>query len=86
MVFYHGKRDWNVPQNLADLVDCPEGYAHYVPDFDYELLNCAAIPDERLEGDQPLGGVVMLYKHAFDEDFGQHLDRWLEIDLSHSGK
>jgi predicted transposase/invertase (TIGR01784 family) len=79
VVFYHGKRDWQAPLNLADLVECPEGYKRYVPDFDYELLNCAAIPDERLEGDQPLGGVVMVYKHAFDEDFGQHLDRWLKL-------
>jgi hypothetical protein len=79
VVFYHGKRNWHAPLNLSDLVECPEGYERYVPDFNYELLNCAAIPDERLEGDQPLGGVVMVYKHAFDEDFGQHLDRWLEL-------
>ena len=64
---------------LPDLVECPEEYRRYVPDFDYELLNCAAIPDERLAGNQPVGGVMMVYKHAFDEDFGQHLDRWLEL-------
>jgi predicted transposase YdaD len=79
VVFYHGQRDWKVPQNLSDLVECPDGYARYVPDFDYELLNCAAIPDRRLEDDQPLGGVMMVYKHAFDEDFGEHLNRWLEL-------
>ena len=79
VVFYHGQRDWKAPPNLSDLVECPEEYRRYVPDFDYELLNCAAIPDQRLEGDQPVGGVMMVYKHAFDEDFGQHLGRWLEL-------
>jgi hypothetical protein len=79
VVFYHGKRHWKAPLNLAELVACPAGYERFVPDYDYELLNCAAIPDDRLEGDRPLGGVVMVYKHAFDEDFGEHLDRWLEL-------
>lgn len=79
MVFYHGKQNWDIPVNLSDLVAFPEGFGRYAPDFQYELLNCQAIPDERLESVQPAGGVVMIYKHAFDEDFAEHLDRWLSM-------
>lgn len=73
MVFYHGKQTWNVPLQLSDLVPAPEALKCYVPDFTYDLVNCADIPDETLKADQPVGGVMLVYKHAFDEDFDAHL-------------
>ena len=73
MVFYHGKQTWEVPRRLSDLVPAPEGFECYVPDFTYELVNCADIPDEKLVADPPAGRVMLVYKHAFDEDFGADL-------------
>ena len=79
LVFYHGEQPWTAAKSLAELVDTPPGLEAYVPDFAYELLDCADIPDQTLQNIPLAGGVLAVYKHAYDADFDAHLRHWLEL-------
>lgn len=72
-VLYHGKRKWNAPRSLAEILETQEGMERYIPDFAYELYDLRDYEDERLLlGDaMALGVVLYLMKHIFDEDYGE---------------
>ena len=75
-VLYHGKRKWNAPRSLSEIMETGEGLEGYIPDFGYDLYNLRDCEDERLLlGDaMALGVVLYLMKHIFDEDFGSHIE------------
>jgi len=75
-VLYHGKRDWNCPRSLAEIMETGEGLEQYIPQFTYDLFDLRDYEDERLLlGDaMALGVVLYLMKHIFDENFGEHIE------------
>jgi hypothetical protein len=72
-VLYHGRRKWNAPHSLAEILETQEGLERYIPDFAYDLYDLRDYEDERLLlGDaMALGVVLYLMKHIFDEDYGE---------------
>jgi len=75
-VLYHGKRNWNCPRSLAEIMETGEDLERYIPHFTYDLFDLRDYEDERLLlGDaMALGVVLYLMKHIFDEDFGEHIE------------
>ena len=39
LVFYHGERAWNIPENFAELFDVDTILTKHLPDFSYELFD-----------------------------------------------
>jgi predicted transposase/invertase (TIGR01784 family) len=39
LVFYHGERAWNIPENFAELFDVDSVFNKHLPDFSYELFD-----------------------------------------------
>ena len=76
VVLYHGKRKWNCPRSLIDIMETGEGLERYIPHFTYDLYDLGDYEDERLLLGEAmaLGLVLYLMKHIFDEDFGGHLE------------
>jgi hypothetical protein len=75
-VLYHGKRNWNCPRSLAEIMETGEGLEQYIPQFTYDLFDLRDYEDERLLlGDaMALGVVLYLMKHIFDENFGEQIE------------
>ena len=75
-VLYHGKRNWNCPRSLAEIMETGEDLEQYSPQFTYDLFDLRDYEDERLLlGDaMALGVVLYLMKHIFDENFGEHIE------------
>ena len=70
LVFYHGKRRWNVPRHFAGLFGRPpDELARYIPDFPYEFVDLGHIPDADLSRDPRLRALLMPPKHIFDDDW-----------------
>jgi hypothetical protein len=53
IVVYHGQQRWDVPLNFAALVDVPDEWRAYVPDFNYALQDLSASRGDEF-GDNPL--------------------------------
>ena len=79
-VLYHGKRNWNCPRSLTEIMETGEGLEQYIPQFTYELFDLRDYKDEQLLlGDaMALGVVLYLMKHIFDENFGEHIESAIE--------
>ena len=70
-VLYHGRRKWNAPFTLGEIIDAGPELDEYIPHFSYQLYDLRDYEDERLLlGDYLAIGVVLyLMKHIFDDDF-----------------
>ncbi|MCB9764075.1 MAG: Rpn family recombination-promoting nuclease/putative transposase [Alphaproteobacteria bacterium] len=83
LVLYQGRRAWNAPPDLADLIDLPEEaaavFAEALPHLRYDLADLFQVPDEDLMSGALLALVKLLMKHAWDEDLLDRLPGWLEV-------
>ena len=86
-VLYHGKQKWNSPLNLREMIDGYEkDFEWFIPDFAYRLFDLSQYDDESIvsAGNKALAVVLHLFKHIFDEIFGNVFrgtaDRVIEID------
>jgi hypothetical protein len=84
IVFYHGKRKWNAPNNFRELVDIPEylqeAVQAFVPDFSYRLEDLGPYSDEalrQLQLTECARVVLSVLKHIFDEDLAAKLPEML---------
>ena len=75
IVFYHGRRKWNAPNNFRELVDIPESLQDtiqaFVPDFSYRLEDLSLCSDQALWQLQLTAcarAVLGVLRHVFDKD------------------
>nr|VFJ66301.1 MAG: conserved hypothetical protein (putative transposase or invertase) [Candidatus Kentron sp. DK] len=48
LVFYHGAKDWKIPNEFLHLVDAEEGWKPYLLNFRYPVLDLGEVPDTEL--------------------------------------
>jgi predicted transposase YdaD len=72
LVFYHGRRRWKAPFRFTELFTEPGSFSMFVPDFTYMLYDSGKYDDDPPIPDEPaLNAVVYLFRHIFDDDFGE---------------
>lgn len=82
LVLYHGKKKWNSPLHFREMFKgYKKDFSLFVPDFTCQFYDLKDYRDEMLVmgNHMALGAMLHLFKHIFDEDFGQHLLRVMEI-------
>ncbi len=75
IVFYHGAARWNVPQNFRSLVAVTEAspLLRQVPEFEYHLVDLAAIDGAELRGAPYLRAGLMLFREIFSRELKRRL-------------
>ncbi|VFN02308.1 MAG: conserved hypothetical protein (putative transposase or invertase) [Candidatus Kentron sp. G] len=63
-VFYHGAREWKIPNEFLYLVDAEEGWENYLLNFRFPVLDLGTIPDEQLSRDRRLRPWLVAMKYA----------------------
>lgn len=53
--------------------------APYVPDFEPHFVNLTALPDEEIQGEVITRLFVLVLKHIFEQNLGDHLDEILAL-------
>lgn len=79
-VLYRGKKPWNAPRNLFEIVEDDDSLKKYTPHFTYDLYDLGSYADERLllGESMTLGIVLYLMKHIFDQDYVDRLFQAIE--------
>ncbi|MFN4257235.1 MAG: Rpn family recombination-promoting nuclease/putative transposase [Saprospiraceae bacterium] len=70
IVVYHGRRKWKREPFWAQFRGTPEGFRHFLAEFDYVLTDLREMPTEIIIAKEQLGavrGLFLAFKHAFDE-------------------
>nr|VFJ92410.1 MAG: conserved hypothetical protein (putative transposase or invertase) [Candidatus Kentron sp. LFY] len=63
-VFYHGEREWKIPNEFLHLVDCEESWRPYLLNFQFPVLDLGKIPDQQLSKDRHLQARLLAMKYA----------------------
>ncbi len=71
IVLYHGKSTWSLDPYFSSMVETPEGMEDYTPNFKFYLFDLSQYNDDDLKGAIVSRVVLLLFKHIFDEDFGE---------------
>ncbi len=51
LVIYHGKARWRIARSFSRLIDAPEVFKPYIPDFTYLLTDLSHLSDEKIKGE-----------------------------------
>ena len=79
ILLYNGKTPWSKADQIADLVDSPEGLKPYVPRFRYHLIDEGRLPEDLLEPtDDPVAALFKLERAETSEDLFEGLKSVLE--------
>lgn len=79
ILLYNGKTPWTKADQIADLVDSPEGLRPYVPRFRYHLIDEGRLPEDLLEPtDDPVAALFKLERAETSEDLFEGLKSVLE--------
>ncbi|MDA3128772.1 Rpn family recombination-promoting nuclease/putative transposase [Aliibacillus thermotolerans] len=66
LVIYHGKKNWNIPSNLGDILngydELPERLKGYVPNFEFLLYDISRHSDEEIKGTAQLKILLTLFR------------------------
>ncbi|MEP7342753.1 MAG: Rpn family recombination-promoting nuclease/putative transposase [Acidobacteriota bacterium] len=67
VVFYHGRKRWNVSPRFGDLVEGfgRDQWRRFVPDFEYYLFDLSRYRDDQIAGSAELQTGLMLMKYIF---------------------
>nr|VFJ43117.1 MAG: conserved hypothetical protein (putative transposase or invertase) [Candidatus Kentron sp. DK] len=68
LVFYHGAEDWKIPDEFLHLVDAEEGWAPYLLNFRYPVLDLGTVPDTELSEYPRLRPWLVAMKYATRKD------------------
>ncbi len=82
IVFYHGRDNWLVQTNFRSLFRGVEGLNPYVPTFNYYLYDLSKYKDEAIKGTLLTRIYLQVFKHIFEDDFGErfiHMCRLLRM-------
>ncbi|NNJ83540.1 MAG: hypothetical protein HKP13_01185 [Gammaproteobacteria bacterium] len=63
-VFYHGAREWKIPNEFLHLVDAEKSWRPYLLNFQYSVLDLGRIPDKNLSKDSRLYPWLLVMKYA----------------------
>lgn len=82
IVFYHGKRRWNIGERLADMLDdnVPIEFGEYIPDYQYILYDLSHFSTEDIRGNARLCIFMEILRtiHRSDGEFTEGFRRALE--------
>ncbi|RIK24795.1 MAG: transposase, partial [Chloroflexi bacterium] len=62
LLVYHGEEPWNAPTNFAALVDAPEEWRAYTPDFTYALQDLSANRGNEYRDEPLLRAAVAVFR------------------------
>jgi predicted transposase/invertase (TIGR01784 family) len=68
LVVYHGRQEWRISQDFADLFEGPEALRPYWPAFHYELLDLVRYDDADIRGMALTQVGLLLLKYIYDPD------------------
>ncbi|MDX2042057.1 MAG: Rpn family recombination-promoting nuclease/putative transposase [Acidobacteriota bacterium] len=81
VVFYHGRRHWNIGTKLSDLM--PEvtqtQWRRFVPDFEYHLCDLSSYEDKEIVGASGLQSGLLLLKHIFGGELEHRLTEIIKL-------
>lgn len=72
LVVYHGRQQWHISQDFADLFVGPEALRPYWPNFHYELLDLVRYNDEDIRGMALTQIGLLILKYIYDPDLVKH--------------
>ena len=75
VVVYHGKDKWRTAANFQSLLNIPDSFKPFFPEFKYWLIDLSGYRDEELKGTVLLQVSLLLLKHIFDEELPQLLPK-----------
>ena len=83
LVFYHGKRRWNVAHNFSALFDeqALAKVRQYVPDFQYFLCDLSVYSETPVTGDEKLQSSLLALRGVFEEATINWLARIMQLLL-----
>ncbi len=64
LLFYHGEREWKIPNEFLHLVDFEESWRPYLLNFQFPVLDLGVIPDRKLSEDRRLQARLLAMKYA----------------------
>lgn len=81
VVFYHGRRHWNVGTKLSDLMPgvAQTQWRRFVPDFEYHLCDLSSYEDEEIVGASGLQSGLLLLKYIFGGELEHRLTEIMKL-------
>ncbi len=90
IVFYHGKTTWHYQRMQDYFSDIPTPLLHYLPMFDYDLIDLSAMKDHQIEEFKNgfLAVSTFLLKHRHQQNYiklleNQFVELMKRIDIQH---
>ena len=79
VVVYHGEFDWQVKPGFRWLVQAPDAFLRYVPEFEYSLCDLTGMDDAEIRGEITLRVTLQVLKYILQDDFGPRLAEALSL-------
>jgi predicted transposase/invertase (TIGR01784 family) len=79
VVVYHGEFDWQIKPGFRWLVQAPDAFLRYVPEFEYSLCDLTGLDDAEIRGEIMLRVTLQVLKHILHNDFGPRLAEALSL-------
>jgi predicted transposase/invertase (TIGR01784 family) len=79
LVMYHGTDQWRIPLNLHGIVDVPEAFKRFVPEYTYWLCDLSGYSDEQLKGEVLLQLGLLTLKYVSRPDWHEHMSRMARL-------
>jgi predicted transposase/invertase (TIGR01784 family) len=79
LVIYHGKARWRIARSFSGLIEVPEVFKPYLPEFTYLLTDLSHLSDEEIKGEVILHMGLWVLKHIFRGELPKQLPRLMEL-------
>ena len=82
VVLYHGKRRWDAPMRMTEMINGPEDFSMFMPDFTYQLHDLGLYEDDALvspAGRPELRVVLYQFKHITDKDLSILMRKLMDL-------
>jgi hypothetical protein len=63
LVIYHGRQPWRVATDFAALIEAPEAFIPFVPDFQYLLTDLSRYRDDEIRGAVMVCAALLVLKY-----------------------
>ncbi len=73
IVFYYGKKGWNVRRKFDDLINSSDEFSEYTPRFSYYLCDLSELDGEKLKGEALLRAAMLAMKNVFGKTLFEQL-------------
>jgi predicted transposase/invertase (TIGR01784 family) len=76
LVMYHSPHKWKTGDKFSSILSGPTDLmSEYIPDFKYILYDISRYSDDEIKGTVTARVVMLLFKHIFDQDFPEKLEK-----------